>query len=205
MQLLWMPSCTCLYPHSEAPEMRGSEFLSIVGRDYVKTVRIILTGQTSLGPLREQRAGAAGVGRKAELTSTFERGLSSLWMVFQPIISVSKDRTLGFEALVRTGEPAVSQPPNLFDIAEELERLWELERLIRRTVADAAEWGAYESEPEHLLLALSRTSSCFWVSFTPALASFAIATLPPAAIFSLTTPPCVEAFSDTLLATRLPT
>ena len=160
------------------PEMRGSEFLSIVRRDYPQTIRMILTGQASLDAavdainkaeiyrfllkpcppsalalcleqaieakrqkiLQQQRSQAGGADRKAELTSIFERGLSSLWMVFQPVISVSKDRTFGFEALVRTGEPAVSQPPNLFDIAEELERLWELERLIRKTVADAAEW-----------------------------------------------------------------
>ena len=77
--------------------------------------------------------------------ATFERGLGSLWMVFQPIISVSEDRSFGFEALVRTGEPAVSDPPNLFSVAEEVDRLWELERQIRRTVADAGAWAPSEA------------------------------------------------------------
>ncbi len=165
------------------PEMRGSEFLSIVRRDYPHTVRIILTGQASLdaavdainqaeiyrfllkpcppealalcveqaieakkqNQLQMAKARGEGSDRNSELTATFERGLRSLWMVFQPVISVSQDRTFGFEALVRTGEPAVSDPPNLFDIAERLDRLWELERLIRKTIADAAEWAPDEA------------------------------------------------------------
>lgn len=87
--------------------------------------------------LREKLS-ARDVNGLSQLTSTFERGLGSLWMAFQPVVSVSQERTFGFEALVRTDEPAITGPLRLFDIAEELDRLWDLERLIRKSVAEAA-------------------------------------------------------------------
>jgi len=59
--------------------------------------------------------------------------------VFQPIISLRDGSILGHEALSRiTYESEIKNPDMLFTIAEEYNRLWELELLCRTTALEAA-------------------------------------------------------------------
>ena len=59
--------------------------------------------------------------------------------VFQPIISLSDGSILGHEALSRiTCESEIENPEMLFTIAEEYNRLWDLELLCRTTALEAA-------------------------------------------------------------------
>jgi len=59
--------------------------------------------------------------------------------VFQPIISLRDGNILGHEALSRiTCESEIKNPEMLFTIAEEYNRLWELELLCRTTAMEAA-------------------------------------------------------------------
>jgi EAL domain-containing protein (putative c-di-GMP-specific phosphodiesterase class I) len=82
-----------------------------------------------------------------ELEMAFERALSGLWMVYQPIIGWSARRVFAYEALVRTDEPSLSCPSTFFDAAERLDRIYDLGRLIRAEVAEAA-----KKIPESILL-----------------------------------------------------
>ncbi|HTQ07796.1 MAG TPA: EAL domain-containing protein [Polyangiaceae bacterium] len=75
---------------------------------------------------------------RAELSGRFDSALDHLWMAFQPIVSWSERRVLAFEALVRTDEPSLARPDHLFNAAEQLHRVQELGRTIRRAVAQAA-------------------------------------------------------------------
>ncbi len=71
---------------------------------------------------------------RGELTEVFERSISGLYMVFQPIVRSYHESIFGYEALVRTSVPDVN-PGELFSMAEELDRVTELERRIRECVS----------------------------------------------------------------------
>jgi EAL domain-containing protein (putative c-di-GMP-specific phosphodiesterase class I) len=75
------------------------------------------------------------VGDRAGLETSFNRALASLWMAFQPIVCWSKKQVLGHEALVRSGEPALPHPGALLSAGERLERLNDVGRAIRKSVA----------------------------------------------------------------------
>ena len=77
------------------------------------------------------------LGDRASLEQRFGRALESLWMAFQPIIALRSRTAYAYEALVRTNEPTLLAPNDLFAAAERLGRVGEVGRAIRRKVADA--------------------------------------------------------------------
>jgi EAL domain-containing protein (putative c-di-GMP-specific phosphodiesterase class I)/CheY-like chemotaxis protein len=79
------------------------------------------------------------LGDRAGLEVYFERALEGLWVAYQPIVSLKAKKVFGYEALVRSDEPRLATPDELFDVAERLGRLHELGRAIRRRVAAVAE------------------------------------------------------------------
>ncbi|NQU50207.1 MAG: EAL domain-containing protein [Planctomycetes bacterium] len=62
----------------------------------------------------------------------FERALETLHLYFQPIVSWRAKRPIGFECLLRCGEPSLQSPPELIRVAEELGRMQEVGRAIRQ-------------------------------------------------------------------------
>lgn len=72
------------------------------------------------------------LGERAELTKALGRALDGLHMAYQPIVSWSERRVFGYEALVRSNEPALPHPGALFDAAERLDRVEVVGRAIRR-------------------------------------------------------------------------
>ncbi len=73
-----------------------------------------------------------------ELAARFERAIASMALAFQPIVQPKTRALLGFEALLRCGEPSLASPGNLLSAAEHLGRLEVLGRAIRRSVAAVA-------------------------------------------------------------------
>lgn len=73
-----------------------------------------------------------------ELGESFGRALAKLTMVFQPILSMSGRRAIGFEALVRSNEPSLDHPEILLDTAGLLGRQSELTRAIYTAIAARA-------------------------------------------------------------------
>ena len=73
------------------------------------------------------------VGDRAGLEGALERAFRSLWMAYQPIVWAAGD-LFGFEALVRTTEPALPRAQVLFDAAERMGRIQQLGRAIRDAV-----------------------------------------------------------------------
>jgi len=69
------------------------------------------------------------------LEELFDNALQELFMVYQPIVPTGGG-TFGFEALVRTTQPAFRSPDALFAAAERLGRVQELGRAIRLRVSD---------------------------------------------------------------------
>ena len=84
-------------------------------------------------------AEAAQVADRAALEQRFSRALERLWIAYQPIVLWSERLLLGYEALVRSGDPSLSQPAALFATAERLGKIDELGRAIRGAVVPALE------------------------------------------------------------------
>ncbi len=81
---------------------------------------------------------AKWLGDRATLEVRFASALDSLWMAFQPIVSWRDRRVFGYEALVRTAEPALARPDDLLQAAERLDRLQDVGRAVRALVASKA-------------------------------------------------------------------
>jgi len=75
------------------------------------------------------------LGDRASLDAKFSSALERLWVAFQPIVLWSKKSVFGYEALVRSEEPSLMRPGDLFDAAERLDRLDDLGRAVRSRVA----------------------------------------------------------------------
>lgn len=107
---------------------------------------------------------------QSKLEAAFGRALDTLWMATQPIVQWSTQRVYGYEALLRSGEPALGNPGLVISAAERLGRLRELGRCIRDRVADTMATlpdGAFmfvnlhtqDLEDEHLSSELSKLSA----------------------------------------------
>lgn len=93
-----------------------------------------------VGDIRKQIANLSdgGLGALSDLAGLqvrFASALTQMFLVFQPIVSWSERRTVGYEALVRSREPELSNPGLLFDAAERLDRLNIIGRAIRSLCA----------------------------------------------------------------------
>jgi len=77
--------------------------------------------------------------RSTEADAKFERGLETLWVAAQPIVSVRERRVVAYEALVRSREPSLPHGGAIMELAEQLGRVREIERRIRGAAALVAE------------------------------------------------------------------
>lgn len=88
---------------------------------------------------REALAQVGGADRlladRAGLESVFGRALAGLWLAYQPIVRSADSSLYGHEALLRTREAAVPNPPAFLDTAERLGRVHELGRSVRGAAA----------------------------------------------------------------------
>ena len=80
------------------------------------------------GPRPEVPAGPAAA-------TAFARGLSSLYLAWQPIVRGGDGSIHGHEAFVRTLEPSLADPHAFFSVARDLDRLVDLGRAVRRSAA----------------------------------------------------------------------
>jgi EAL domain-containing protein (putative c-di-GMP-specific phosphodiesterase class I) len=80
---------------------------------------------------------AAGVAARSAAESQFDRAVDGLFMVYQPIVRWSDRSVFGYEALVRSSEPALPHATALFDAAERLRRWNDLGRRIRSKSVEA--------------------------------------------------------------------
>lgn len=78
-------------------------------------------------------AGAPG-GRTSDnigLEAALDRAIDRLWPAYQPIFSAKDGSLFGYEALMRSDDPALSDPLSILDAAERLGRLDEVGRMMR--------------------------------------------------------------------------
>jgi EAL domain-containing protein (putative c-di-GMP-specific phosphodiesterase class I) len=75
------------------------------------------------------------VADRAGLDKSFARALRTFWMAYQPVVRAADGTVFGYEALLRSEEPALPNPGALVDAAARLGQLNELGRAIRSTAA----------------------------------------------------------------------
>lgn len=78
------------------------------------------------------------VGDRVGLRVCFDRAIESLFAAYQPIVEWSSRTVVGYEALLRTGEPVFPNPGAVLAAAERLDRLFEVGRAMRAVVAAGA-------------------------------------------------------------------
>jgi len=78
------------------------------------------------------------LGDRVALETRFESALDQIVMEFQPIVNWPERRVFGYEALLRSSEPALATPCDLLDAAERLNRVHDLGQAVRRHVARLA-------------------------------------------------------------------
>jgi EAL domain-containing protein (putative c-di-GMP-specific phosphodiesterase class I) len=71
----------------------------------------------------------------ADLAAAFTSALRSLWIAFQPIVSARTREVFGYEALMRSREPALPGPQDILAAAEVLGRVHELGQRVRALAA----------------------------------------------------------------------
>jgi EAL domain-containing protein (putative c-di-GMP-specific phosphodiesterase class I)/CheY-like chemotaxis protein len=77
-------------------------------------------------------------GDRAGLETSFEQAIHSLWVAYQPIVSVPKREIFGYEALLRTTHQGLPTPAAMLDAAERLGTLHMLGQTVRAAVAQTA-------------------------------------------------------------------
>jgi len=75
---------------------------------------------------------------RASLDARFERALAGIHVVYQPIVRWASACVLGYEGFVRSTEPSLPNPNDLFDAAERLGRVFDLGRRIRARIGEDA-------------------------------------------------------------------
>lgn len=97
-----------------------------IGAVVLRAVRLGRLARTKRDALRATPhdglpGGMHGAGDRAGLEASFDRMMTGIWPAYQPI--VRRDGTLyGYEALLRSEEPALSHPGAVLDAAEKLGR-----------------------------------------------------------------------------------
>jgi EAL domain-containing protein (putative c-di-GMP-specific phosphodiesterase class I) len=102
-----------------------SEQLARVVRDAVSWGRLT----------RVTASDAPEASQRKELDAALTRSMATMQMAYQPIVSAASRVTFGYEALMRSQEPALRSPPDVLDAAEKLGRLHELGRRLRDITA----------------------------------------------------------------------
>jgi EAL domain-containing protein (putative c-di-GMP-specific phosphodiesterase class I)/ActR/RegA family two-component response regulator len=74
---------------------------------------------------------------QAGLSSTFDRALHQLFVVYQPIVCWSSRSTYAYEALLRSRDRYLSTTASVIDAADRLGRFRDLGRIVRRAALEA--------------------------------------------------------------------
>jgi EAL domain-containing protein (putative c-di-GMP-specific phosphodiesterase class I)/CheY-like chemotaxis protein len=105
-------------------------------------------GLARLASVRRQAVAELGGGRliadRAGLEAAFARAQAGLWMAYQPVFWARTGTLFGYEALLRTRDAELGSASAFLDVAERLDRLPELGRLVRQKIAEDMA-GSYEA------------------------------------------------------------
>jgi EAL domain-containing protein (putative c-di-GMP-specific phosphodiesterase class I) len=84
-------------------------------------------------------------GDRRELEQRFDKAIAGLWVAYQPIVDMQEKKVFAYEGLVRSREPSMTNPMDFLDAAEKLNRLKDIGRAVRRSVAAAIDTAGAEN------------------------------------------------------------
>lgn len=123
----------------------------------VAKLRAVVSRAVNLGRLARVRreamdiVGSDGPSSQSDaLHEALDRALASLHVAFQPLVDSTKSSIFGYEALLRSKEPSLPNPPAVIAAAEQLGRTDEVGARVRDLACDA-----FASAPEGTLLFLN--------------------------------------------------
>jgi EAL domain-containing protein (putative c-di-GMP-specific phosphodiesterase class I)/CheY-like chemotaxis protein len=170
-QILSTATIDAVVSDEQMPVMSGSQFLSVVRRQYPDVIRIILSARADMSAVlaavndaqahrfllkpstpkeiatcvtdaiderdRKRSSGAFDkrMHDKAHIRDSFDVAMGSIWIALQPIVRAADSTVFGYEALVRSDHVQFKTAEGLFVVAGQCGRVRELERTIRRSVA----------------------------------------------------------------------
>jgi len=142
---------------ADLPSGSGIGFLTYVRNRYPQTIRMLMTAHPTLDQATAA-INDAGVVRLLEkptaprvliealmaevpperrtesgqlsLSGAFDNALDRLWLATQPIVSFAKHKVVAYEALIRSDEPGLRNPRELFALADVVGRTADLEHAI---------------------------------------------------------------------------
>ncbi|HEX3595702.1 MAG TPA: EAL domain-containing response regulator, partial [Polyangiaceae bacterium] len=109
----------------------GSKLLQLVRRavDLSRLAKAKREAMRELGSTRPE------AGDRAGLEVTLVRAIETLWMAYQPIVDFETRTVFGYEALLRSAEPALPNPGAVIEAATRLGRLHDVGRAVRAIAA----------------------------------------------------------------------
>jgi EAL domain-containing protein (putative c-di-GMP-specific phosphodiesterase class I) len=138
LPVILLTGVPCIDTAAEAVEHGAfSYLLKPVGTD-VLMVNIARASQAH-GRAREHRCRFEGLEparQESEAGLLFDEAMESLWLAYQPIVRGSDQMVAGYEALVRSDCPALSEPQAMLAAAERLGSTHRLSRLVRDRAAN---------------------------------------------------------------------
>jgi len=102
-----------------------------------KAVRLNQVAKLKREALALVDRGGFGSAERVVLEAAFQRTLNTLWLAYQPIVSVGSRSLFGYEALLRSDESSLPHPAAVLDAAERLGRLSDLGQRIRALACDS--------------------------------------------------------------------
>ncbi len=105
--------------------------MSVLDRKVRQAVRLYELAKAKSEALRAISGNAGTPGDRVGLEVIFGRAMDSLWIAYQPIVELSSGVVFGYEALLRSAEPALPHPGAVLDAAERLGRLDDIGRAVR--------------------------------------------------------------------------
>jgi EAL domain-containing protein (putative c-di-GMP-specific phosphodiesterase class I) len=100
-----------------------------------RAVRLKRVAKLKQEALQLVNQGGLGLADRLAMETAFGRTMETLWLAYQPIVRVRDHALFGYEALLRSGEPALPHPGAVLDAAERLGRLDDLGRRVRSVAA----------------------------------------------------------------------
>jgi EAL domain-containing protein (putative c-di-GMP-specific phosphodiesterase class I) len=114
----------------------GGELLTRTVAEATSLHRLALLKRRAL---ELQQGNGWSIGDRAGLEAHFDRALDRLWLAFQPIVDYPRRAIFAHEALVRSSEPPLAEPSQLFEAADRLGRVHDLGRRIRQQLSKILE------------------------------------------------------------------
>ena len=132
---------------SAAAAVEYGAFQYLIKPVHVERLQLMVQQAANVGRLarleREfsdaQKGDGLPFGDRAGIENALEKALSSLWMVYQPIVSARSGDLFGREALLRVDQPLLARPQLVLSAAERLHRLHDVGRAVRDLVASDVE------------------------------------------------------------------